>query len=94
MDYLYEGTLPSDEGIMKELLVYSEKILLKRLKVHCENFLVNSVTKENAVELCQLSNISASEKLREAASKCLEKNPSYFIDQLASFSIQQSEKKN
>ena len=41
LDYLYEEILPSEEGIIKELLKYSEKILLKRLEVYCEKALLD-----------------------------------------------------
>jgi len=87
LEYFYKGTLPSDEGIVKELIVYSEKILLKRMKDHCEKSLIKSVVEENAVELYELSKISAAEKLRETTLELMGKNLGNFVDQLASLSM-------
>jgi len=87
LEYFYQGTLPSDEGIVKELIVYSEKILLKRMKDHCEKSLIKSVVEENAVELYELSKISAAEKLRETTLELMGKNLGNFVDQLASLSM-------
>jgi len=87
LEYFYQGTLPSDEGIVKELIVYSEKILLKRMKDHCEKSLMKSVVEGNAVELYELSKISAAEKLRETTLELMGKNLGQFVDQLASLSM-------
>jgi len=82
LKYFYEGTLPTDEVIVKELIIYSEKILLKRLKDHCEKTLVSSVAEGNAVELYEISKLSASENLKKATLEFMGKNLSHFADQL------------
>jgi len=74
--------------------VYSEKILLKRLKVHCEKTLANQITKENAVELYELSKMLGAEDLREAALRLMGNYLSYFADELASVLTKQSNKKD
>jgi len=94
LKYLYQGTIPPDEGIVKELIVYSEKILLHRLKAHCEKALMKHLNEENVIELYQLSKLSAAENLKEAAFEFLGKNMGYFADQLAAFSAQQLEERN
>jgi len=66
IEYFYKGTLPSSQDILKELIVYSEKILVKRLRLHCERTLIDQITKENAAEMYELSVMSAAEDLREA----------------------------
>jgi len=94
LKYLYQGTIPPDEGIVKELIVYSEKILFHRLKAHCEKALMKHLNEENVIELYQLSKLSAAENLKEAAFEFLGKNMGYFADQLAAFSAQQLEERN
>ncbi len=93
LEYLEKGTLPLSQNILKELMVYSEKILLKRLKEYCEKTLIQEITKQNAVELYELSKISGAEELREATLQMMGNNLSYFADQLASFLAKESEKK-
>ena len=85
--YLYKGTLPSKESVLKELIIYSEKILLKRLKVYCERALMDHITKENAAELYELSKRAAAEDLRETALYVMSTHIDYFADQFASLLI-------
>jgi len=94
IEYLYKGTLPSSQDILKELIVYSEKILLKRLRLHCERTLINQVNKENAAELYTLSKVSGAEDLRGAALRLMGNYLSYFADELASVLTKQSNKKD
>jgi len=82
LEYIYQGKLPSEEDILKELLGYSEKILMKRLKFVCERGLLNKITKRNAVELYEISKISGAEDLREAVLQFMGQNLSYFADKL------------
>jgi len=91
LEYLYKGTLPSSQEILKELIVYSEKIVLKRLRVYCERTLANQITKENAAELYELSKISGAEDLREATMQFMHNHFSYFVDQFAPVLAKQSE---
>lgn len=93
-EYLYKGTLPLKEEILKELIVYSEKILLKGLKVHCERIFVSQIKKENAVELYELSKMSGAEDLREACLQVIASNLSHFVDELASVLRTRCSKKN
>ncbi len=86
IEFIYKGTLPSQEDVLKELIVYSEKILLERLRVHCEKTLTSRMTKENAIEMYEISQMSGSENLKEAALQVLIKDASYFADQLVSLS--------
>ena len=81
MEYLYQGKLPTDTEILKELIVYSEKILLNRLKEYCEETLIEDLVQENTLELYELSKISAAEKLQEACGRLVVENWSYFADQ-------------
>ncbi len=83
IEYFYKGILPSSQDDLKELIVYSEKILLKRLRVHCEKTLIKQITKENAAELYKLSKISEAEDLREATLQFMSNNLGYFADRLA-----------
>jgi len=84
IEFIYKGTLPSQNDILKELIVYSEKILLKRLKVHCEKALRDRMTKENVAELYELSKVSGAEDLREASLQFMSNNLSYFADEFSS----------
>jgi len=93
LEYLYQGTLPTEEDIVKELIGYSEKILLKRLRIHCERTLANLITQENVVEFYELSKVLEAEDLKEAALQFMGKNLSYFADQLNCL-MKQPEKKD
>jgi len=85
LEYLYKGTLPMDEYIVMELIRNSEKILLKRLRLHCERKLVNLIKKENVAELYELSKVAGAEDLREAALQFMGNNLSYFADEAAPY---------
>ena len=84
MKYIYEGDLPLEEEIVKELILYSEMIMLKRLEVYCEKRLVNTVTKENAIEI---SKKLGSDNLQECALKFIGNNLEYFADELVKAKI-------
>jgi len=86
LEYIYKDTMPCEEAIVKELIVYCDKIRMKRLGNHCENTLIESITEENAVEFYKISRISGAEDLREAAQQFMIKNFDAFADQLASLS--------
>lgn len=68
---------------MKDLLVYSERILMKRLKLICERTLLNKITKENVVELYEISKISSAEDLKDAALQFMGNNQMNFAGQLS-----------
>lgn len=92
LKFIYKDILPSEENILKELLVYSEKILLKGLRFHCERTLIEKVTKENAVELYELSNYLGAEDLREAALRFMGNHLSYFAKQLVAITRENKNK--
>jgi len=75
---------------LKELIVYSEKILLKGLRLYCEKTLIKQITKENALELYDISKKSAAEDLEEAVTQFMSNDLSYFLDQAASLWAKQS----
>lgn len=85
--YLYKGTFPCKESVLKELIVYSEKILLKRLKLYCERALMDLITKENATEFYELSKMADANDLREATLYVMSTHIDYFADQFASLLI-------
>jgi len=87
LEYVYTGTLPSREDILKELMVYSEKILLEKLRVHCERTLANRITKENVVGLYELSMKSAAEDLKKVTLQFMGNHLSYFAKQLVSMKV-------
>ena len=75
--------MPSEENIIKKLILYSEKILLESLRFYCEKNLASRVTKENAVELYRISKMIEVEDLRKACLAFMGTNMSYFADELA-----------
>ncbi len=87
LKYLYNGSFPSQENVLKELLVYTEKILLKKLKMYCERALIEKISKENAAELYEVSKMANAGDLREAALYVMTSHIDYFADQFVSLLI-------
>ena len=83
MEYLYQGKLPSEEAIVKELIGYSDMILLKKLKIYCEKTLVSSITKQNMAEFFKISTIAEAEDLKEAVREFTMNNFDFFVEKLA-----------
>lgn len=69
LQFIYTDEAPALENIAVELLVASNKYMLERLKNLCEDYLAQTMTLENVIDILSLAELHVASELKSLALK-------------------------